>query len=445
MHFHEHAMNAKLENKPDSSKRKATTHESGFEAGAASGLPLFLRATFDRSNGQCTDDQHEQEAEGVARNVMRMPGPGAAGVPAIASGAAGLQRACACGGTCGTCQAQRTAPATTGDAFRSPGQPLDSETRAFMEPRFGRDFGQVRVHTDSSAAESAKAIQARAYTLGSDVAFAAGQFSPRTSQGKELLAHELTHTVQQRKGAPKIQRAPDDTPAAFQLPDVSLKEAEFFARQKGREAGARIRQNGGRVSPDDRGEIDALLKFFQGDAREVYREELNETAEKRDARISEFVQNTVDELDGDSRKKVLLSIVLNVNRYDPKNGLRQWALELKAMTHRNGSYLLFFFEELWGNEVFGESGGGELAERIVSELAKQGVMVKTLATEFELHQLLVEQQDAHMRTDIKKYPVYAWKEALGEKLEPIVEAVDLVIHLGVATLERRPTNAKSGT
>ena len=68
-----------------------------------------------------------------------------------------------------------------------------------MEPRFGHDFGQVRVHTDSSAAESARAVDALAYTMGKDIVFARGQYAPHTSAGQDLLAHELAHTIQQEK------------------------------------------------------------------------------------------------------------------------------------------------------------------------------------------------------------------------------------------------------
>jgi len=128
-----------------------------------------------------------------------------------------LQRRCACGGTpgpdgeCAACRARRlarqhhptnaaepaSAPPIVHDVLRAAGQPLDPTTRAFMEPRFGRDFGAVRVHTDARAAASAQAIDALAYTVGRDVVFDAGQYAPATTAGKRLLAHELAHTLQQ--------------------------------------------------------------------------------------------------------------------------------------------------------------------------------------------------------------------------------------------------------
>jgi hypothetical protein len=83
------------------------------------------------------------------------------------------------------------------EVLHTSGQPLDAATRSFMESRFGHDFSQVRVHTDTRAAESARAVNALAYTVGRDLVFDAGRYAPQTNPGRELLAHELTHVVQQ--------------------------------------------------------------------------------------------------------------------------------------------------------------------------------------------------------------------------------------------------------
>jgi len=129
-----------------------------------------------------------------------------------------LQRKCACGGTpgptgeCEECHKKRLQrkvgnpkskmqsdswiPPIVDEALRSTGQPLDAVTRAFMEPRFGHDFGNVRVHTHARAAASAKAINAQAYTVGHNVVFGENKYAPTTQAGRELLAHELTHVVQ---------------------------------------------------------------------------------------------------------------------------------------------------------------------------------------------------------------------------------------------------------
>ena len=85
--------------------------------------------------------------------------------------------------------------------LRVAGQPLPQSERAFFEPHFGTDFTQVRVHTDSQAAKTARSVNARAVTLGRDIIFGAGQYQPRTYEGRRLLAHELTHVVQQNSSA----------------------------------------------------------------------------------------------------------------------------------------------------------------------------------------------------------------------------------------------------
>ena len=133
-----------------------------------------------------------------------------------------LHRKCSCGGTvgptgeCESCRKKRLAleqktrnsegdatnrsavPQVVHEVLRSRGEPLDSTTRAFMEPRFGHDFSKVRVHADEKAADSAEAVNARAYTVGADVVFGRGRFAPRSSEGQALIAHELTHVVQQK-------------------------------------------------------------------------------------------------------------------------------------------------------------------------------------------------------------------------------------------------------
>ncbi|MCR9140899.1 MAG: DUF4157 domain-containing protein [bacterium] len=81
---------------------------------------------------------------------------------------------------------------------REPGQALPDSERSFFESRFQRDFGNVRIHTNAAAAEAAESVNARAFTLGQNIAFAGGEYRPGTTSGRRLLAHELAHTVQQR-------------------------------------------------------------------------------------------------------------------------------------------------------------------------------------------------------------------------------------------------------
>src|SRR5438128_1481509 len=80
------------------------------------------------------------------------------------------------------------------------GSPLERDNRSFMESRLGADFSDVRVHTDGKATESARSVQAHAYTVGNDVVFQSDKYAPETDAGKHMLAHELTHVVQQRSG-----------------------------------------------------------------------------------------------------------------------------------------------------------------------------------------------------------------------------------------------------
>ena len=144
-----------------------------------------------------------------------------------------LQRKCACGkntasgGECGPCsrkdkalqrhasgalQDPASVPDSVHEVLSSAGRPLDAQTRTFFESRFGQDFSRVRVHSDARAAESATAVNAHAYTVGHDVVFAAGRYAPQTGEGQRLMAHELTHVVQQRDGRASAQAASVSTP-----------------------------------------------------------------------------------------------------------------------------------------------------------------------------------------------------------------------------------------
>jgi hypothetical protein len=157
-----------------------------------------------------------------------------------------VQRKCACGGTagadgeCENCKRNRQlvqrrgsdsaaapahAPESVHRTLSSPGRPLDTGTRNFMESRFGHDFSRVRVHTDSQAGDSAREINAHAYTAGNDIAFAPGKYQPESHSGRHLLAHELAHTVQQSG----LQRRASDL-AVDTAPDSQLEhEAESAA------------------------------------------------------------------------------------------------------------------------------------------------------------------------------------------------------------------------
>lgn len=115
------------------------------------------------------------------------------------------------------------APSIINDVILTGGQPLPSHTRNFFEPRFGHDFSSVRIHTDNKAAESAKSINAYAYTFGNNIVFGDNQYVPETETGKKLLAHELTHVVQQNHLNNQIQRDEKE-----EEEEIILKEDENF-------------------------------------------------------------------------------------------------------------------------------------------------------------------------------------------------------------------------
>jgi hypothetical protein len=156
-----------------------------------------------------------------------------------------IQRQCECGqhavgGECEECKqkkgvlqrssagrgTERSALAWVRPALESPGQPLDRETRTFMESRFEHDFSNVRVHTGARAAESARALHANAWALGRDLVFTNGAYAPNTPAGRHLLAHELAHVVQQEHSA---EPAPQTAVNVSGPGDSAEREAEAAA------------------------------------------------------------------------------------------------------------------------------------------------------------------------------------------------------------------------
>jgi hypothetical protein len=148
-----------------------------------------------------SEDPLEHEADRVAASVAK----GHADCACTPAGAVPCTR---CGQETTSTQIQRRpegpgsralgeAPSIVHEVLRSPGQPLDAATRAFFEPRFGHDFSRVRVISGAAADRSARDVNAHAYTVGHSMVIDAGRFAPGTHEGRRLLAHELTHVVQQ--------------------------------------------------------------------------------------------------------------------------------------------------------------------------------------------------------------------------------------------------------
>jgi hypothetical protein len=200
-------------------------------------------------------DPAEVEADRMADQVMRMPdsatGPTGIG-PAWTGGSETTDRRAY--RKCAGCEekashvARKDAPdrnagsTDLGEAaardvevgLQSHGEALDADTRAYMEPRFGSDFTGVRVHSGATAAESARAVNALAYTVGEDIVFGAGQYSPGTAQGRGLLSHELAHVVQQQGTS----QAPNGGGAIGRRTDMA--EADVHRAPAGLEPGSAV-------------------------------------------------------------------------------------------------------------------------------------------------------------------------------------------------------------
>jgi hypothetical protein len=186
-------------------------------------------------------DHYEQEADRAVEQVMRMTAPVSNGTleePAKVP----LDQGCR---AAGTSAGLVEAPAIVHDVLASPGQPLDAATLAFFEPRFRHDFSRVRLHSDARSATSTRAVNARAYTVGYDIVIGDNQHGGESSNRTRLLAHELSHVVQQTQlgyRSSLVQRAPTQPqgnpqatkvncdPAKTATLDTDLKNAEKLAQ-----------------------------------------------------------------------------------------------------------------------------------------------------------------------------------------------------------------------
>ena len=162
------------------------------------------RAVQARLKVNAPGDVYEQEADRVADEVLRRPDAGTA--PARAGARETQDRPVQRQETAAGAPAVTAAVAAGLDATKGKGEPLPGAVRSFMEPRFGADFGEVRVHTGSEAAWLNRELKARAFTHQRDVYFGADEYEPESAEGKRLLAHELTHVIQQSQAAPAVQR-----------------------------------------------------------------------------------------------------------------------------------------------------------------------------------------------------------------------------------------------
>ena len=184
-----------------------------FFAPAGAGPAIQTKLTVNKAG-----DKFEQEADRMADKVMRAPAPAPAGLDQKLDQKMERNKP-------EQLLRKESGPAPSVDSSTQTaignkmtgGQPLSNDVRGFMEPRFGADFSGVRVHTDTESAGLSNRLSARAFTHRNHVFFSNNQYQPGTSEGKQLLAHELTHTIQQGQS---IQRSPQVTVAATTTPSV---------------------------------------------------------------------------------------------------------------------------------------------------------------------------------------------------------------------------------
>jgi hypothetical protein len=252
-------------NRDRDSRGPIVSHEArrDFHAGSLGGLPFGLGRSAppallpaqERARASALQRTYGNRVTGRLLRAQAEETKAPSGSAAVQRSV--IQRECSCAGGdgAGCCAGKHddgdratsphVAPAIVQQALRSPGTPLDGQTRTLMESRFGRDFGQVRLHLDDQASASAHAVHALAYTVGQDVVFGAGQYAPSTDVGKRVLAHELAHTIQQ---GPGVQALSD--PLLVSMPDdPAEREAEAAARDvvEGRSVSS-LTTSGGQLS-----------------------------------------------------------------------------------------------------------------------------------------------------------------------------------------------------
>jgi len=249
------------------------------------------------------DDQYEQEADQVANAVMRMSAPSPSSdeeddSPPIQRLAISSIQARADGSGEVSSDVESRIQGLQGG-----GQPLPESERHFFESRMGADFSGVRIHSDTNAAQTSHDIQARAFTVGNDIAFNSGEYQPKSSAGRHLLAHELTHTIQQGAAGPlqAAVQAPSGTDTqsdqlnqsiqakAFTTgQDVAVRQGEYNPGSRGgqeliaHELGHVVQQNGGAVQRS---------RFLE--RVEVVQEKENNKIIQRGAMLSKGTQPTV--------------------------------------------------------------------------------------------------------------------------------------------------------
>jgi Domain of unknown function (DUF4157) len=319
-------------------------------------------------------DEYEQEADRAAEQVMVIPEPR-------------IQPACACGGGCPKCRteqqgreqeslqakrvqagdaAQISVPPIVHEVLRSPGQPLDPATRAFMEPRFGHDFSRVRVHSGAAAERSAAKVNAQAYTVGHDIVFAAGRLAPEMPEGRRLLAHELTHVVQQA-GADGIRI--DQSGETRDLSQESTDVGSGVSRPRVHARTGTCLQ----CAPDEKSAYKRGAEGWAG-----------------------LVQAAIEALDEDAKGTTLEEIISSARSH---NWLKLWALKLQGiLSSDNINYLFLFFTKL-------KHYDGDSAIEYANLLVQYGIEISPVSGSFQSLDYLDPSVAAPLNPAIAKIPL----------------------------------------
>jgi hypothetical protein len=235
--------NSNQDRRPATRDSRAAAWEFGalpiFPPGGPHGLAAPGGVLQTKLEIGAVDDPLEREANAAADRVMRMPDPALT----ISAAPLRISRKCA---ACeeeekvrmkpaGAARSVGAAPPIVHEVLREPGRPLDVKMREFFEPRFGMDFGDVRIHDDKAAAESARSVGALAYTVGRNIVFGNGALTADADAGRRLLAHELAHTVQQGGAPAQLQ---PQRPVADELAHVVQQQSGLVLQRQGANLGS---------------------------------------------------------------------------------------------------------------------------------------------------------------------------------------------------------------
>lgn len=221
----------------------------------------MLRASTIRTKLEAGNpgDPAEEEADTVAERVMRMPALSMSQTYNARYEAGEAPPFSLMSTVRSSTPATGDAPDTLREVLRSPGAPLDAVTRSFFEPRFGRDFSRVRIHTDSLAASSAREIGAQAYASGRHLVFAEGRYDPGNSTGRQLLAHELAHVASGHRGVHRDAGAADPVQGTKAGTATSTTPADAGGGQPAAEGGLVLIPPDGVRQPSERDILVARL------------------------------------------------------------------------------------------------------------------------------------------------------------------------------------------